>query len=191
MTTSADLCDRLGVLHQQTLESPLFNPVFQLSLELSRELEAGTLSLADAAGLVAELECESLLSRANRLHRLLAPVALGDNRQAFEKIAAAEGDFAAYARRWEHPLFHIVFTAHPTFLLSPAQSSAVAAAASSGAVTEASVCIVDPARPEITLEHEHGEAMAALGRAQEARDELNAILNPLLCLPSKSLASPT
>ena len=176
MTTSADLCDRLGVLHQRTLESPLFNPVFQLSLELSRELEAGTLSLADAAGLVAELECESLLSRANRLHRLLAPVALADNRQAFEKIAAAEGDFAAYVRRWEHPLFHIVFTAHPTFLLSPAQSSAVAAAASSGAVTEASVCIVDPARPEITLEHEHGEAMAALGRAQQARDELNAIL---------------
>ena len=176
MTSSADLCDRLGQLHERTAESPLFNPVFQLSLELSRSLEAGTMSLTGAAGLVAELECESLLSRARRLFHLLAPVAPDENRQAFRKLAGGAGDFDSFTRRWSEPLFHIVFTAHPTFLLSPAQSDAVAAAASSGAVTEATVCIGETDRPAITLDHEHGEAMAALARAQDARDALNAIL---------------
>src|SRR5260221_159377 len=33
MTGSADLCERLGVLHLRTAESPLFKPVFQLSLD--------------------------------------------------------------------------------------------------------------------------------------------------------------
>ncbi len=176
MTSSAELCDRLGVLHQRTLESPLFNPVFQLSLELSRALEAGALTLAGANGLVAELECESLLSRANRLYRLLAPVAPDANRSAFGALVETGETFGAFAARWSRPLFHIVFTAHPTFLLSPAQGDAVAAAASSGAVTEAGVCIANPARPPITLDHEHDEAMAALGRAQDARDELTAML---------------
>ncbi len=176
MTSSADLCERLGVLHQRTAESPLFNPVFQLSLELSRALEAGSLSLAGTAGVVAALECESLLSRANRLFRLLAPVTLDENRLTFDTLARADSDFKTFVQRWSHPLFHIVFTAHPTFLLSPAQSDAVAQAASSGDVTEAAVCIVDPERPAITLDHEHGEAMAALGRAQDARDALNTML---------------
>ena len=173
MTSSATLRERLGILHQRTAETPLFNPVFQLSLELSRDLEAGRLSLADAAGLAAELGCESLLDRAHRLVNLLAPVGVADNHAAFGKLAAAEGDFDDFVRRWSHPLFHIVFTAHPTFLLTPVQSDAVAAAASQGAVSEAVVCTVETERPPITLDFEHGEALAALGRAQDARDTLN------------------
>ncbi|MEO5587904.1 MAG: phosphoenolpyruvate carboxylase [Novosphingobium sp.] len=176
MTSSATLRDRLGILHRQTAESPLFNPVFQLSLDLSRDLEAGRLSLADAAGLAAELGCESLLDRANRLVRLLAPVALNENEAAFGRLVSADDDFAGFARRWSHPLFHIVFTAHPTFLLTPAQSDAVAEAASQGAVSEAMVCTVETDRPAITLDFEHGEALAALGRAQDARDVLNGVL---------------
>ena len=176
MTSSADLCHRLGQLHERTAESPLFNPVFQLSLELSRSLEAADLSLTGAAGLVAELECDSLLSRARHLFHLVAPVALEENREAFSDLTSGADDFAAFARRWSQPLFHIVFTAHPTFLLSPEQSDAVAGAASTGAVTEATVCIGETDRPAITLEHEHAEAMAALARAQDARDTLNVIL---------------
>ena len=40
MRTVAELLDRLQQLHARTAETPLFNPVFQLSLDLSRELEA-------------------------------------------------------------------------------------------------------------------------------------------------------
>ena len=176
MTSSASLRERLGVLHQRTAESPLFNPVFQLSLELSRELEAERLTLADASGLAAELECESLLDRANRLVRLLEPVGPANNRAAFARLVSEGGEFDDFVRRWSHPLFHIVFTAHPTFLLSPAQSDAVADAASRGAVSEAVVCMVETERPAVTLDFEHGEALAALTRAQEARDTLNGLL---------------
>jgi phosphoenolpyruvate carboxylase len=176
MTSSAQLRERLGVLHQRTAESPLFNPVFQLSLELSRDFEAGRLSLAQAAGLAAELSCESLLDRANRLVHLLAPMGIAENRVAFADLAAATDDFDEFARRWSHPLFHIVFTAHPTFLLTPVQSDAVAEAASRTAVSEAVVCTVESERPAITLDFEHGEVLAALGRAQDARDTLNSLL---------------
>ena len=41
MKTVAALEARLGELHQRTRETPLFNPVFQLSLDLSRALEGG------------------------------------------------------------------------------------------------------------------------------------------------------
>ena len=41
MKTLAGLTDRLQALHARTAETPLFNPVFQLSLELSRLIERG------------------------------------------------------------------------------------------------------------------------------------------------------
>ena len=54
--TLASLSERLRVLHRQTRETPLFNPVFQLSLDISRKLESGELGIADLGGLVDELE---------------------------------------------------------------------------------------------------------------------------------------
>ena len=177
MKNSADLCTRLGELHPRTAESPLFNPVFQLSLDLSRALESGSMSLADAGGLVAELECESLQSRASRLAQMLSPVGIEDNHTAFAALAAQPGaTFEDFAARWADPLFHVVFTAHPTFLLTPAQGEAVALAASSGDVSPATVCMVDYDRPPVTLDYEHAAAMAALERGQDARDALNALL---------------
>ncbi|MBC2667444.1 hypothetical protein H7F51_18150, partial [Novosphingobium flavum] len=61
--TIRSLEERLQELHPLTAQTPLFNPVFQLGLELSRGLESGTLSLDTLGGLVAELECESLQDR--------------------------------------------------------------------------------------------------------------------------------
>ena len=58
MSEIAALNQRLQHLHQRTVETPLFNPVFQLGLELSRRLEAGETTLDDLETLVAELEAE-------------------------------------------------------------------------------------------------------------------------------------
>ena len=176
MKTAAELSERLQGLHARTAESPLFNPVFQLSLELSRGLESEGASIDDLGRIVAELECDSLVSRANRLARLLAPMAPTVNHEAFRGLLAASGSFEDFVEQWAKPLFHVVFTAHPTFLLTPLQSDAVAAAASSGEVTDATVCVVDAARPAITLDHEHDEVLAALARAQDARDALVEIV---------------
>ena len=66
MRSVADLSERLQALHRRTEETPLFNPVFQLSLDLSRLLERGELTLADCEAMIAELECDALKSRAER-----------------------------------------------------------------------------------------------------------------------------
>ncbi|MFM7350553.1 MAG: phosphoenolpyruvate carboxylase [Erythrobacter sp.] len=170
MRTVADLEARLGELHKRTRETPLFNPVFQLSLDLSRGLEGGELSLGDLGNLVAELECDGLKARANRLRGLVAPHA------APAPLIGAQEEFDAVAARWQHPQLHAVFTAHPTFLLAPAQSAAVAIAASAPQEVDDTVCAVPAVRTPVTLDHEHAAAMAAMARAQDARDALVARL---------------
>ncbi|WP_095011733.1 phosphoenolpyruvate carboxylase [Tsuneonella mangrovi] len=169
MTKVADLVARLQEFHQLTAQTPLYNPVFQLSLDLSRRLEAGEISLDDVAGLVSELECDALQSRAARLRRLVdpasAPAALAD-------MIAEDADFDAFAARWQHPQLHAVFTAHPTFLMTPAQSDAVARAASRTDAIDESACPPASERPEITLPYEHGRAMRAMANAQGARDTI-------------------
>ncbi|MFM5932456.1 MAG: phosphoenolpyruvate carboxylase [Novosphingobium sp.] len=171
----AALEQRLQDLHTRTAETPLFNPVFQLSLELSRQLEQGALSLDQVSALVSELECESLQSRARRLHRQIAPVDPTANEAALDGLDAP-ADFSAFASQWQAPLAHVVFTAHPTFLLSRAQSAAVADAAASGSFAEATVCTAPHARDAITLDYEHEEAMKALANGQTARDRIVARL---------------
>jgi phosphoenolpyruvate carboxylase len=167
---------RLGELHQRTSETPLFNPVFQLGLEISRGLEAGSLTLDDLAGAVAALGRDGLQARADRLSALLAPLGEVDNLARFRAAvaeSAAAGDFAGFRQRWEQPLLHLVFTGHPTFLLTPAEYGAVAAAAVAG-----SPVAVAPAvdRPGPTLAGEHDEVRAALKRAAAARDALHGVL---------------
>ncbi|MBM3594888.1 MAG: phosphoenolpyruvate carboxylase [Alphaproteobacteria bacterium] len=175
MTTIADLNARLAELHVQTSQTPLFNPVFQLGLELSRQLESGALSLDAIEGLVAELECEGLRARAARLQRLVGSMASEENAARLRALASEE-DFAEFAARWQRPLAHIVFTAHPTFLLSAAQSASVAEAASGGDLSPEMVCAVPGARDTITLDYEHEAVMAALAHAQDARDAITDTL---------------
>jgi phosphoenolpyruvate carboxylase len=166
--TVAALVERLAVLHQRTAETPLFNPVFQLSLDLSRELESGALALRDFEALVAELECTALKSRAGRLRCLVEPETAS---AALAALVAEDDSFEDFAARWSQPQLHAVFTAHPTFLLAPAQSDAVALAAS-GPGEDDTVCAVPGERVSITLDHEHGCAMRALANAQDARDRI-------------------
>ncbi len=170
MKTVAELSDRLRDLHQQTRTTPLFNPVFQLSLDLSRELEAGNLSLDEVESMVAELECHSLTSRARQLRQRVEPIDEGANKAAIAALCDTQ-DFDAFRAQWQHPALHAVFTAHPTFLLTPDQSEAVADAAED---SEEARCITGAERPAVTLRYEHGRAMAAIANAQDARDRIVA-----------------
>ncbi|WEK46041.1 MAG: phosphoenolpyruvate carboxylase [Candidatus Andeanibacterium colombiense] len=173
MRTVSDLVARLETLRERTAETPLFNPAFQLSLELSREIEAGGLTLEQVGEMVADLECDALQSRAARLRRLIAPVGIEANLAAFTQGLADEpDDFREFRARWERPQIHAVFTAHPTFLLAPAETAAVAHAASSDGPIDNAVCAVSHEKPAITLTYEHEEALAAIARGAEARDRL-------------------
>jgi phosphoenolpyruvate carboxylase len=162
------LLARLEALHARTEETPLFNPVFQLSLDLSREIESGALALDECEALIADLECRALESRAAHLRALVEPVEPEANLAALE-ACAAQDDFEAFRACWESPQLHAVFTAHPTFLLAPEEAAAVAAKASAG---NGSACVVTVERPAITLAYEHDEAMRAIANAQDARDRI-------------------
>ncbi|ANY19510.1 Phosphoenolpyruvate carboxylase [Tsuneonella dongtanensis] len=174
MKTVTDLVERLQAHHRQTADTPLFNPVFQLSLDLSRELEGGVLTLGGLGSILAELECSGLKSRAARLQCLVEP---GKARETLASLVGENADFDAFAARWSHPQLHAVFTAHPTFLLAPAQSDAVAQAASGPGGVDETVCAVPAERPAITLDYEHERALRAIAHAQDARD---AIVGDLL-----------
>ena len=173
MKTVADLRQRMQDLHLRTAETPLYNPVFQLSHELSRGLEDGEGDLTQIEALVAELECDALKSRAARLGRLLSPTAIDDNLAAIGGLLREEDSFGQFRARWERPLLHVVFTAHPTFLLSPAQADAVASAATTG---DDAVCTVPSDGPAITLDFEHEEVAHAIRTAAAARDRITAAL---------------
>ena len=171
LKTTADLAERLSNLHVQTRETPLYNPVFQLGLDLSRAIEAGDLNLSEIESMVAELECDSMQSRASRLRRLVAPVSPEQNQTALAESLTSTG-FDAFKTTWETPQLHAVFTAHPTFLLTPEQSQAVAHSASHAGDIGAEVCITGDQRPQVTLKYEHGRAMRAIAHAQDARDKI-------------------
>jgi len=171
MRNIAELIERLSEHHERTHETPLFNPVFQLGLDLSRSLEAKELDLNALEALVAELECDSLQSRATRLRRLVSPVDPAGNHAALIAGLSATS-FETFRDQWERPQLHAVFTAHPTFLLSPAQSEAVAQAASKQGDIGPEVCVTGTQRPQVTLDYEHGRAMRAIAHAQTARDEI-------------------
>ena len=160
-------------LHLRTAETPLYNPVFQLSHELSRTLEDGEGDLSQIEALVAELECDALKSRAARLGRLLAPTPIDENLAAFGDLLREEDGFDQFRARWERPLLHVVFTAHPTFLLSPAQADAVATAATTG---DDAVCTVPSDGPAITLGFEHEEVAQTIRTAAAARDRITVAL---------------
>jgi phosphoenolpyruvate carboxylase len=152
-----ELLQRLRELAQRTAETPLYNPVFQLSHEISRKLEHGDIGLDAVEAWIEELYAVSLGNRAARLARLLDD----DGRPE------PPSDFAAFRARWERPALHAVFTAHPTFLLSDTEYANIAHRALGEKTAQ-------PARDaaEITLPHEHARAMAAIANAQDARDRI-------------------
>jgi len=169
LTSIDDLSERLKELHVRTRETPLFNPVFQLGLDLSRALEGGTSDLDALEALVEELECASLNARKDRMRALVAP---SGSQSAVTATSDKNEDFAAFQKRWETPQLHAVFTAHPTFLMTPAQTRAVADAATNGSHIARSADLSGASRPQITLDYEHAEAMAAIAHAQTARSAI-------------------
>lgn len=177
---SEKLTERLKELHKLTAQTPLFNPVFQLGLDLSRELESGKTDLKQIRNIVKELECEALQIRAQHLHSLIAPTGENENlvsfRELVEKSAKQnKGDFEGFNKVWSRPFLNAVFTAHPTFLLNRDESERVAEAATIGKFDE-SICAVNSNPDVITLDYEHEDVESAITNAIGARDKLSLII---------------
>ena len=96
------LSSRLDVLHSGTIDTPLFNPVFQLSLEISRLIEGGRMTLDEIELMVCELEHRGLVSRARRLQRLNGSADPPKFEQLIEHRLG--DDFSDARARWEKPI---------------------------------------------------------------------------------------
>ncbi len=167
----ATLASSLRDHHARTAETPLFNPVFQLSFDLSRALEGRQVSLEDLDTLLSALERDAIASRAKRLAAMLGPMEEAENLRLFTALVeqSATAGWEAFRARWETPLLHAVFTAHPTFLLD-AQQTAELVEQVSGVPTTA----LDEG--PITLVAEHAAAMRAITNAGLTRDRLNTAI---------------
>ena len=177
---SEKLTARLKELHAFTAQTPLFNPVFQLGLDLSRDLESGKIDLKEIRTIVKELECEALQIRAKHLHSLIAPTKEDENLAAFRDLVEKSAqkfakDFDGFKKLWSRPLLNSVFTAHPTFLLNHDESESVAEAAALGKFDD-SVCAVNSAPDIITLDYEHQDVSDAISNAIGERDKLSNII---------------
>ncbi len=169
----SSLRQTLASHHALTSQTPLFNPVGQLGFDLSRDLEAGRISLAAISTLTDELESTAFLERAKRRHDFVAPVDTASNIKRFSDVvraSAATGDFTAFAQKWSQQTLGCVFTGHPTFMLSAEDNAALAQAA-----TTPNASVTRPINQKakaITIDVEHDAALGALARAADAHDAL-------------------
>jgi len=176
MKLNKQLLSRLSELYEGTDESPMSNPVAQLGFELSRKLEVGGLGLDEFDESIQVLLQEAFLTRASQLHNLLAPTEPTVNEARFSALAnvSAKNSFDVFANRWTRPLLGCVFTAHPTFLLSPSAYSAIAQHAADP-VAETGFGVPEY-RLAPSIDDEHAAALSAINCAADAQGRLVKLL---------------
>ena len=174
-------------LRQQAVrigEDPMTNSVFALAQTLFRDIEQGETSLDEVAGLIDEAHLLVVTERAARLrerHAGAKPGKIWAQVQAQLESTAGEG-LSAFRAAVEQARGGVVFTAHPTFSLSPELRAAIAAeAVKPGKTARAALkkAIRSDARSwnsSITLASEHEEAQAALLNAAEAQRQFAGLL---------------
>jgi phosphoenolpyruvate carboxylase len=177
-----ELTTALAQARSDAREDPFGNPVLRVTLWLTRRMDRGEITLAQAAGLIRHLGRAAIADRAARLS---AYVGLEqDEAGAFaalaarlaEKAAGAEQPFEAFAASLARARFAAVFTAHPTFGMSRAVAHALAGLASGEGEAQALKANDLSFRPDapISLQSEFEQARFAVRHARDAIDRLNA-----------------
>jgi len=167
------LADRLSELRSDIRADPLANPVRQLAHELSCALEAGTLSIGQLGELVATLDKDAFALRAGHVARYLEPSGSEALDAVVAELSAPLATFEAFSAFWSRRMETIVFTGHPTFLLTPESRHRLAEAALNGQVPSEGPDMPDP---DITLADEHAQARSALRAATDAVHALSRAL---------------
>lgn len=189
------LAEKLQGYWQRISNEPQFNPVKQLAFELSRELEAGKLTLDDFAAMIKILSDRALLSRAMNMRTYIGGAAqidhLGDDqdmvlfRSFVHERAMQNGqliEFSDFKTLFERPEFGVVFTAHPTFAMSVEMRKLLVELIEEPALAEdAEFCArleVLPHRPDenLSLESEQAQAQNALSYASQARRKMHRVV---------------
>lgn len=173
------LMARLAALRRQKAEDPGFNPIWRLASDLSFAIADGALETSALCAFSGHLLTRSLEKRGERLGRFTAPLNVMENAARIEKLIremAGSRDFLSFAAACGRPVLGIVFTAHPTFLLSSAEAIRVLDAARQADGSEGAEPCLPGGGDAISLDDEHRAAMAAIAHAREGIDRIHRIL---------------
>ncbi|GAK33314.1 hypothetical protein JCM17846_17780 [Iodidimonas nitroreducens] len=171
----ARLLARLEDLRLRRKEDPGFNPIWRLACDLSTRIESGRLDREDLSRLCGHLLDRSLKDRAGWMQAMLEPLQSEDNEQRLRAIFEDDAqnlEFDEFAERWGRAAFGCVFTAHPTFLLSPSQSEKLIHALTG--VHRKGTDEGDHKAP--TLSDEHQQVLAAIATARAAHSTFCRLL---------------
>ena len=172
------LKERLIDLRAHIRKDPLSNPVRQIAYEVSKDIEANRLTLPDIGQLIKTLSDEAFQIRAQNLRTYLDSAHTSSATMTREIITTQSegltsiGDFNAH---WVKRRDVIVFTGHPTFILSAAQREALTCSVSDdnfNLSTHTDDMIHMPDDP-ITLTYEHQAVLDAITHATTAISNLN------------------
>ncbi|MBV9250173.1 MAG: phosphoenolpyruvate carboxylase [Acetobacteraceae bacterium] len=166
----------------QTADDPFGNPVMSIALAISRLIDAGELTDDAISAIVRQLRDAAFHDRACRISAYVGGVNIEANVAALTAVAQTvlRPDPSDSPVRWaefrssiERPRYAAVFTAHPTFSLSPEAAAALAALASGEGYTPD---LSSHRPPPITLKEEFARATAAISHGRDALDRLNDAL---------------
>ncbi len=173
----------------QAHEDPFGNPVMSVALTITRLIDDGELDAASVSAIVRQLRDEAYRDRADRLSAYVGGTDIGANEAALAAVARTvlRPDPSDSPVRWAEfrasvgrPRYAAVFTAHPTFSLSPETAAALTAIASGAAEAPD---LVSHRPPPITLAEEFAQAVAAISNGRDALDRFN---DALLATASKA-----
>lgn len=182
--TLAAAGDYLRLQAARIADDPMTNSVFAFAQTLFQDIERGDTRLDEIAALIDETHLLLVSQRAARLreqHGGARPEAVWAQVKATLESLARKG-FETFRANLEQARGGVVFTAHPTFALSPELRAAIAGEA------------VNPGKPArdalekalntdargwnraITLAREHGEVQAALLHAAAAQQKFASLV---------------
>ena len=177
--TVRDLLSLVETARQHSSTDPFGNPVLAVALAITRQMDAGTLSLDALDAAVRALRDTAFDARAARLRDYVG--GLDGSAAAMAAVAAhlvrpdpadSPVPFGTFRAAVERTRFAAVFTAHPTFSLPREQAAALARAA--GGEAPPRFDSHRPSRP--TLAEEFEQATAAIRHGRDAIDRLTTSL---------------
>jgi len=172
----SEMREKLRTSAARIVEDPQTNSVFSLAQSVFSALDAGQTGLSEIEGLVDEIHLRLADARASFLreqHFGCQPETAWTRVRARLEALAQHG-WEDFRQAVESPNGGIVFTAHPTFALSPRVRAALAARAETGSpesLEHLADVVAEDSRDwsgSITLNGEHEEVQAAIANAQGA-----------------------
>ncbi len=170
-TDAAALRDAFRAAGASASADPLVNPVQVLASKLFLALEDGDADIGALAEAVDRFELDSFEDRAAAFHA----VRDGDAADNAAFAALEKLEFDAFRTAVEQTPMGVVFTAHPTFALTPERRALIAdyATAEKKEWRERVGETPAGAAPTITLDDEHREALKAIAFARDGVASLN------------------